>query len=528
MPNRSPTSSSRRWGSSSAEPARRAGAPEPSELIEPARSDDGPRRRSVPNARPDARRHARRGATRVPASGQGQPPGRGRRGRAASIPGDPGRLRHDRRPRFRETSAGRGAAGEPEASLGSRSRPRPTPRTGPTAAGRAGRARPVGPGAARGPSGSQRGSGRRRAHRVRARRDPSDRRTRRRSARRPTTVPRPSRSSPTGAERPGTGRRRGRTGRSIPRSTPIRASTDRSTRHAPAGSCTGGMRRGSTRPDRRRRPLPSASAGRPARACGLRAAMSRRWPRIRPRRGGRPRPGMRPAPRARRPPVRAAAARQGPPASDPAWSPGDAARPRGDGDRGPPRGDRGPAATAAGTSSDAAVPGRIGSGLTPEGILEAVRSWLDDDRPGAMGRIARAIVGWAPIALGIGWVAGEISGCGRFAAGCDDAEVMSAWLVQIAALVALIVVGRLARIASVATLATLAAAIPAALLLSATGKPRRHGSRPDRAERLARDRVGRRARVRDRARDPWDQSPPRRATGGRGPEPSRILRAHAT
>ena len=86
-------------------------------------------------------------------------------------------------------------------------------------------------------------------------------------------------------------------------------------------------------------------------------------------------------------------------------------------------------------------PGRLGSGLTPEGILEAVRSWLDDDRPGAMGRIGRAIVGWAPIALGIGWVAGEISGCGRFAAGCDDAEVMSAWLVQIAALVALLVVG---------------------------------------------------------------------------------------
>jgi hypothetical protein len=96
---------------------------------------------------------------------------------------------------------------------------------------------------------------------------------------------------------------------------------------------------------------------------------------------------------------------------------------------------------------------------------------LDDDRPGAIGRIGRAIVGWAPIALGIGWVGGEISGCGRFAAGCDDAVVMSAWLVQIAALVALIVVGRLARIASLATLATLAAAIPAALLLSATGSP---------------------------------------------------------
>ena len=41
-------------------------------------------------------------------------------------------------------------------------------------------------------------------------------------------------------------------------------------------------------------------------------------------------------------------------------------------------------------------------------------------QPGTVGRIARAIVGWAPIALGIGWVGGEISGCGRFAAGCDD------------------------------------------------------------------------------------------------------------
>jgi len=81
------------------------------------------------------------------------------------------------------------------------------------------------------------------------------------------------------------------------------------------------------------------------------------------------------------------------------------------------------------------------------------------------------VVGWAPIALGIGWLSGEISGCGRFAAGCDDTAAMSAWVAQIAALVVLLLVGRLARIASFATLTTLAAAIPAALLLSATGNP---------------------------------------------------------
>ncbi len=109
--------------------------------------------------------------------------------------------------------------------------------------------------------------------------------------------------------------------------------------------------------------------------------------------------------------------------------------------------------------------------LTTDGVLEAIRSWLDDDRPGAIGRVARAVIGWAPIALGIGWVAGEISGCGRFAAGCDETVASSTWLAQIALLVVLLAAGRLARIAAVATLATLAAAIPAALLLSATGNP---------------------------------------------------------
>ena len=109
--------------------------------------------------------------------------------------------------------------------------------------------------------------------------------------------------------------------------------------------------------------------------------------------------------------------------------------------------------------------------LTADGALEAIRSWLDDDRPGAIGRVARAVVGWAPIALGIGWVGGEISGCGRFAAGCDDAVATSAWIAQVAVLIVLLAAGRLARIASVATLASLAAAIPAALLLSATGNP---------------------------------------------------------
>jgi hypothetical protein len=153
--------------------------------------------------------------------------------------------------------------------------------------------------------------------------------------------------------------------------------------------------------------------------------------------------------------------------AEPAPRPGDPARTPGEA-----AGRHGPGTTTRDITSDS-TSGSLGpaTGLTAEGLLEAVRAWLDDDRPGAIGRIARAVVGWAPIALAFGWVGGEISGCGRFAAGCDDAGVMGAWLAQIAALVTLLVVSRLARIASVATLATLAAAIPAALLLSATGSP---------------------------------------------------------
>jgi hypothetical protein len=86
-----------------------------------------------------------------------------------------------------------------------------------------------------------------------------------------------------------------------------------------------------------------------------------------------------------------------------------------------------------------------------------------------VGRVARAVIGWAPIALGIGWLAGEISGCARFSAGCDDGVAPIAWLAQVLVLVLLLVVPRLALIAATATAVTLAAAVPGALLLSATG-----------------------------------------------------------
>ncbi len=106
-----------------------------------------------------------------------------------------------------------------------------------------------------------------------------------------------------------------------------------------------------------------------------------------------------------------------------------------------------------------------------DAVVASTRAWLDDDRPGAVSRVGRAVAGWAPIALGVGWGAGEITGCGRFSADCDPAVAPASWLAQIAVLGLLLLVPRLARIATIATLATLAAVVPGAVLLLATSDP---------------------------------------------------------
>ena len=95
---------------------------------------------------------------------------------------------------------------------------------------------------------------------------------------------------------------------------------------------------------------------------------------------------------------------------------------------------------------------------------------LTDDRFGGMrGRFFRAVLGWLPIALGLGWVVGELTGCGRFAASCDGAVEPFLMLLQVALLGALLLVPTAASVATTAALALLAAAVVAALILSATG-----------------------------------------------------------
>jgi hypothetical protein len=114
--------------------------------------------------------------------------------------------------------------------------------------------------------------------------------------------------------------------------------------------------------------------------------------------------------------------------------------------------------------------GREGD-LSTDAVLSSFRAWLDEDHPPIGARIGRAVVGWAPIALGMGWGAGEISGCGRFSATCEPAVAPATWGVQIALLVLLMLLPRLARVATVATIGTLATVFPASVLLFATGSP---------------------------------------------------------
>ena len=96
---------------------------------------------------------------------------------------------------------------------------------------------------------------------------------------------------------------------------------------------------------------------------------------------------------------------------------------------------------------------------------------LTDERAGGMtGRLVRAIVGWLPIAIAIGWFVGELTGCGRFAATCDGSAEPFVLGLQVLALAVLLLVPALALVAAMAALIMFAAAILGALTLSSTGE----------------------------------------------------------
>jgi hypothetical protein len=87
-------------------------------------------------------------------------------------------------------------------------------------------------------------------------------------------------------------------------------------------------------------------------------------------------------------------------------------------------------------------------------------------------RIGLALVGWPPIGVAIATIAGEVTGCGRFAATCVEMFGVGTWLAQVAVFLILLALPSLAAVSAVGTLAALAASIPTAVILSASGGSR--------------------------------------------------------
>ncbi len=98
------------------------------------------------------------------------------------------------------------------------------------------------------------------------------------------------------------------------------------------------------------------------------------------------------------------------------------------------------------------------------------RALTDERLGGWRGRVIRAIVGWIPIALGLGWLIGEVTGCGRFAATCEGATGPLLLLAQLAILGVLMLVPVLASVATMASLTVVAVSVLASLVLSSTGQ----------------------------------------------------------
>ncbi len=97
---------------------------------------------------------------------------------------------------------------------------------------------------------------------------------------------------------------------------------------------------------------------------------------------------------------------------------------------------------------------------------------LTDERVGGIRlRFARAVIGWLPIAFGLGWLIGEVTGCGRFAATCDSGTTPITLALQFLVLAVLLLVPTIAALTTMASISLLVVSVVAALALSAGGGP---------------------------------------------------------
>ncbi|HET9436164.1 MAG TPA: hypothetical protein VFO50_04845, partial [Candidatus Limnocylindrales bacterium] len=127
---------------------------------------------------------------------------------------------------------------------------------------------------------------------------------------------------------------------------------------------------------------------------------------------------------------------------------------------------------AAGPAEASAGPAAAGSVDPSPGPIEDIERTLLGERSGFAGRVAVALVGWPPIGIALSTIAGEVTGCSRFAAGCVDLFGVGTWLAQFAIIAILLALPTVATVSAVGTLAALAASVPTAVFLSATGGSR--------------------------------------------------------
>jgi hypothetical protein len=109
---------------------------------------------------------------------------------------------------------------------------------------------------------------------------------------------------------------------------------------------------------------------------------------------------------------------------------------------------------------------------TSRPALDEIADRVLDGRVGFAGRFVVAFFGWAPIAAVIAWLAGELSGCGRFTATCSDPSGVWTAIPLLAVYGLLVAAPSVAGISAGGLLGSLAVSVPASVILSAGGGSR--------------------------------------------------------
>jgi hypothetical protein len=95
--------------------------------------------------------------------------------------------------------------------------------------------------------------------------------------------------------------------------------------------------------------------------------------------------------------------------------------------------------------------------------------------PSASRRLLLALIAWPPVGLAMALLFGEVTGCGRYSAGCPDPLPLAGLLIQPGIVGVFLLLPRITNPAAIASFATGLAALGGGTALSATGGARAPG-----------------------------------------------------